>query len=768
MGRSELEELEELVPNSTGYESKRDPRTTLRTDRHRRQAPRRRFTGETKHDYSEEMLLKDLAEKYPMLNEYAKQIALARLATFNQNDWNNKMGWGEVYEFPENPYPDLFDVNNLGTRTAAAELLGMQNREELNRKMEEFDDWYEHRNEPQLRLKPMTEEDAKKDSIPWNASTDEYIRALVQNGVVRDERTLRNLAQKRLYEILKEDLKSGNPQYEMALEKLIGSKDEPYAPSDTTTLKEKQGPLGTDRTFDPRDDSMNFVANGFIPFTNRIWSDPELSYKASWYDWGLRGLGDAGMLALYALGPEALATRGALMTGLGSKYLAGTLSGIASKGAIRAGAGAGVGAAGWGAKNFVADPLMHNLAGVGTQRGPADLRDLGLEMLLNGSLNAMTTGLLRGGKASDNAFKVRKAMAPDKPSSVDYSDIKASFDAMKPKDVIDANSDKARALFEGTDLQKYRKKYPNEEMKIESNPEMVVNLNPKEGGPITMGAFTGLTKTGQRGQINKMTKTPGDPYFGFREAKNPRLSQIWARETPVYEELIPNASLLPDKTGVPANADLKNMVPTGFKRELMVEHPDEDLFFKRYMEQNKDFFEPYTFEEKQALRKEMKAAQVRESPESSRFGGGPEYIPGEKWAAEVRATRADPLNTDKANSGNMARHAQVTKKSTPGVRDKKTGDWSTSEKQQKDFAKAKKTMSRRKDMKIVGKDFLNNQTDYQQSSILGKASRIGGAVLNRVAPPVLTNNANLASDYIPHFVDFLGPRAEQIEYYEKE
>jgi hypothetical protein len=164
----------------------------------------------------------------------------------------------------------------------------------------------------------------------------------------------------------------------------------------------------------------------------------------------------------------------------------------------------------------------------------------------------------------------------------------------------------------------------------------------------------------------------------------------------------------------------------------------------------------------------MKAAQVRESPESSRFGGGPEYIPGEKWAAEVRATRADPLNTDKANSGNMARHAQLTKKRTPGVRDKKTGDWSTSEKQQKDFAKAEKTMSRRKDMKIVGKDFLNNQTDYQQSSLLGKASRVGGAVLNRVAPPVLTNNANLASDYIPYFVDFLGPRAEQIEYYEKE
>lgn len=752
-------------------ESMKDPSTTLRTDRHRRQSPRRRDVGDSEHDYSKEMDIPEFMEKYPMLAEYAKQIALARLATYNQDKWGTDMGWGETFEFPQNPYPELFDPENLDTMSPKAELLYMTNPDEYYNSLMGFNDWFEHRNEPQLRLKPMTREDAKKDSIPWSQSMDEYMRGLAAQNIINDENQMRLMAQQQMYDILKEDLKSGKPQYEMALRKLLDDKDE-YEPADTAELAEKQRPgLGSDWDFKQRNPALNFVLNGVVPFTNRIASDPELWHKAGPAQIGSRALGDAGMLALYALGPEALATRAALATGMGANVMSGGLKSLAARAALRTGAGAGVGAAGWGAKNLLADPLAYNAFGVGTQQGPADLRDLGLEALLGGAGNFMSTGLLRGGLKSDRAFRVREAMNPDKPSAVNYDDIKASFNAMKDKDVVSASSPRARKLFEQTDLEKYKAKYNKgdnrEEVMVESNPPMTVNLNPKEGGPIELGTFQGLPKTGQKSAIKARVRDPKDEYHGFTVPPRAADAGLWKRTDILYEPSGTSQVLMADRTGTKHLRDVTDLSPVEH-RKVLIEDPSENMFFNRYMEQNKSFFAPYTAEEKAALKSQMKKAQVRESDEAKQFTGRPEYMSGDEWAEMVRATRGDAINGDGANLSNMARNAQLTKKSTPGVRNKKTGEWSTSEKQQKNFAKAKKTMTHRKDMKIVGKDYLSKQRDYQQSPVLGRASAWGGIILNKAGAPFITNNANLASDVIPYGVNFLGPRAEQIEYYEKD
>lgn len=777
-------------------ESLKDPKTTHRTDRHRRQAPKRRDLGPNT-SLDKNMATEQYMEQNPILNEYAKQIALARLAVYNQEKGGGtSTGWGETFEYPPNPYPDLFDENNPDDMTAAAELLAMKDDAQYQKAVQEFAKWYATKDQPQLRLKEMTEDEAKANKIPWYESTDAYLRALAATGAIPSEDAVRSMAQMHFYNTLMDDLRSGSPKYEQALRTLIDNDREHFYPSDTTEVIRRDDPTwGEDREFihGRGHDVKNFLMNGFLPFTNRIADDPELWHRASKFQVGSRLAGDVAMdLLLYGMAPELAATRLALMAG--GRAAAGGALGLGTRALARAGAGAGVGGAGWLLKNYVADPAYHAATGVGTQQGPADVRDLGLEMLLGGAGNTLSTGFLRGAMPAERAFKIPEAMAPGKPSAVKGSDITAAFKAMDDPKVVSPTSDRARQLFENTEFEKYRKTYNNpkkgieEVVKVESHPPMVIDLTPKEGGPMIVGAAAkGFPKGERTGVLKTMTQTPDHRYFGF--------VPMGIEDKGIYTKMMPTGSgvlesgptrrmMMADKTrrtllkelhgARPADGgevkhlrEVTEMVPE--TREVrLYEKPEADEFRVPYLEQHPEHFGKYSKEEKKAMGALMKAGQERRSVAASQFSGEPEFLTGPDFAAELSAARGNPLADNASNLKNTARQAQLYHNSTAGVRDK-SGNWTTSQKQQKRHDKAKEIATRRKDMNIVGRDYLNGTKDYQlfPNGVSG-ARKTAGWLLQKGGAPFVSNNANTASDLIPYAIDLLGPRAEQIEYYDED
>lgn len=772
-------------------ETMKDPSTTHRTGRHIRKTPaapvpRGSSAENTQIDLSQYM---DLPENH-WAREYARALAQARLDLYNQDKWDNDMGWVEQVGYPENPFPKLFTVDDEGNPelTAEGELLMMNDPELFLKNRTDFNDWLDTgRMNAKLKLVPMTKKEALEadPDARWYNSTDDYMRALSHSTGI-DERYWRDFAQRALVNMLIDDMKSDNPKYENALRNHFlkdRDDDEPYTPADTAEIIKHQGDrlgrLGDDREFRPMDKDLLFLMNGFVPFSARIAGDKEMRYKASPAEWATRILGDAGLLGLYTVAPELATAKLALMTGLGSKVMAGGARGIAARAGLRGVTGAGSGAAGWGVKNYVADPALDAMFGVGAMQAPADTRDLALEAALGGFNNLLSTQLLRGGKYSDNAFRVREMMAPNNPSMVSHGDIMDSFKVMAKKNLkkegkrpgtvggdeitnIKGSTKKAKQEFAGMPLAEYRDKFgANEAILTENFPELRVDLTPKEGGPFVIGEpFTGIPYGANTNVIKQEVRMKGSPYKGAVQGRGFEEGGKWTMDA--YRATKPVAKVeVPDGKGGERLADLVGL-EKGQKK--LYEKAQDPQFIELYKEQNAPFFANHTDEELAGLGELASDAQIRGNKAAKQwFSGKPTVRNGEQFSGALAKAEGSVQKGNTPNQKSALQAKTLKTKSRYGTMDKDGNFVEGTKKQTKALEKATKKGAERKQMTVISKDALNRSRDYQTFGN-NTASKLAGAGARYIATPFVTNNANLASDLIPYFVDFFGPRAEPIKY----
>jgi hypothetical protein len=346
-----------------------------------------------------------------------------------------------------------------------------------------------------------------------------------------------------------------------------------------------------------------------------VWADPELKYKTGDVERAARFGADALLNAGYFLGPEWLTTQAALRTGIGAgRLLTGGLAGIGARAGTRAITGAGVGAGGYLYKHGL-DPVFDKATGVGTSRAPFDTRDLAFESALGGFNNLLSTQLLRGGKVSDNAFKLRSEIAPDNPKAVDYSDISDMFGLFKKRKLKDVGKEPgtvtadevthisgadAKPEFEKQPFQRYRDKYGKDEaVQVESFPPMV--LTDRAGDAFVIRApFRDVPEVRGGTAIKGMAADKTSPYYGARKLSGAG-EGIWEKDLPtVYE---PTSKIgersVPERTtglvekGTTAPKHLREVYdtePTFKGKALLYEKAKDKRFANDYIRYNADFF----------------------------------------------------------------------------------------------------------------------------------------------------------------------------------
>lgn len=713
-------------------EQMKDPNTTFRTKAHTRKLPadpRPRVTAESNGDNYEEA-----AKKYPWLDAYGKAIAAARLAMYNQDKWDKTMGWMEAYDYPPNPVADMFVVAEDGTvtPTAKAEKMFDEDPDGFDKADSALSEWLKTRGQPQLVLKPMTREQAEKTdpNAHWSPTTDEYMLALEDAGIA-DEDVLRNYAQRNLEKMLLDDMRSGRFQYYNALRNRFLKGDKNITADDTTKIKQHEGFGQSDekKEFDKYSTPAIVAANAAAPFNARVMLDPELNYKTGIPERIARGAGDLGLLATYIMMPEALATKAALTTGLGSAFAKGGLRSLASRGAIRAGSGATAGAAGWGEK-ALGDVGLENATGTGVNRGPLDLRDLALEAGTGALANLASTQLLRGGKRSDNAFLLRSKMSND-PSVVKLKDIKESFDVTKG--AVNKNAPELKREFADRAMAEYRQAYPNEVMEVEYPPKLQV----RTADDIIMRPVIKLPE-GQSAKkiIAQESEIPGSELYGAVEGVGRKGAGVWT--TP--------------------------------KGKRFVEKASDPRFFNRYMAANPEYFKEFSDESVQTgLKDLMNESQIAGSPASNLFTGSKKVLPRDTWRAKFSEASGNLIPGESGSLKNIAMK-NILKKNTPGQMN--GNEFVPANKKQLDeLAKASKKMHDRKQMNLVSESDLDAQRNYQLfgSEALGKGSKIAGFAARTVGVPVVMNNTQLASREGPRFLKdllkkYVGEPTEPIKY----
>lgn len=750
-------------------ETMKDPWTTARTDRHRANAPKVR-RSEGGGFGNGEMNIEDYIAANPGLAEIAKAIALARLQMYNQDSWGNNMGWLEAFEDVPNPTPKLFTLADDGEVDISpeAQLLLEDDPEKYTKMFQDFGNWMDTgRQNKRLVLKPMTKEVAERDypGYHWSRTTDEYMKALQDRGIAQEE-GVRELAQHYLMRELIDDLASGEPKYADALKNRFLKDVEDPQPADTTEIRKRQGRVfGTDKEFKRPNAAALALGNGFVPFITRNAGDPELRYKTSVPEWAARGLADAGLWALYGVAPEKAAADIALRTGIGSKIAAGGLKNMLARAGTRFGAGGLSGASGWSYKQLL-DPAYDAAFGVGVNRGPADLRDLGLETFLMGLMNMGNTQFLRGGKESDNAFRMREWMAKD-PKNVSFDDIMDSWKVMsqkKLKDVKDnsmgigadeitnirGTTPKAKKEFASMPMDRYHELYPNEGVQFNRNPPLEVKMGNR--GPYKQVARPVMNKP-HKGFISAMQqeiKNPKSPYFGAVPGEGLGNKNTWLMSEDVVKTL-PTGRTTTKKQYVRLYGDAS-----------------DPQFFNRYMAQNPKRFANMSPEERNSIAELANEAQLRESGADKYFGNGQMALKGKDYAEEISSAEGHALPGDPASAKSAGKASTlknnpkyvniIGKKVTPAPK-----------KQVEHGQRAVKKYAERKNMNLVSKSDLQKSNNFQQFGN-NAFTRGAGAVGRLAVTPFLVNNSNLASHLIPtaseYYRKLFGPPAQQIEYKE--
>lgn len=783
--------------------------TTMRTNRYTRRKPGAPSASvqdkkplKARHSLKTWANIQREANNAPWIRPIAEAMAKARLDLLNQDQWGKDIGWAEDIFVPTNPHPDLFDLvdgsDEIGT-TADGDLLEINDPKKFELSLGEVMNFMKDRDKSELRLLPMTREEAEKQGKRWYQTTDEYIQALKDNQYIKDEAILREIANDEILRQLRADLDSGDPKYLNAIRRLLD--DDEYTPGDPKDDFLRIIKSQTDHSqFDPPSKVKVALGNTFAPISSRVWFDPELDYKTGKGEAAVRGLADIGLNAGYFLGPEWLTTRAALMGG--GKMLGGGLANIAARAGTRAGAGATVGAGGYLYKHGL-DPVFDKTFGVGTSRAPVDLRDLGLEAAFGGLNNMLSTQLLRGGKVSDNAFKLRSDIAPENPKAVDYGDIKDMFDLMKIRKAKKTDSpDIARAdeithitgsdaadEFAGLPIKKYHDKFgTNEAIETESFPPMFVAERGSAGEPIVFVPFTNTPSSSVKSAIKEEVRTPGSRYFGAKEGKGFGDGEdnfgkgVWTKELDngTYYQSKPTGTMekpakggeMPTEGKVELPSHLADVYSTVKPKAVIFENAADNTFKKKYLDYNVDFFKggngkkDFSNEQLGGLALLMKDAQKRDSDAAKLFSGEPTIRNSEEFARDLATASGNPrLGEIGMRDANPAKKALLQERSRYGTKDAAGNFVEGGKKQATALKNSTKKSAERKQMKVLGKSHLDRQRDYQG---YGKLNAIAGTLGRAVGTQGLVNNANIMSNFIPYGLpdwrDTFGPRAEPIKY----
>ena len=429
---------------------------------------------------------------------------------------------------------------------------------------------------------------------------------------------------------------------------------------------------------------------------------------------------------------------------------------------MRGGAGALTGASGWSYKQGL-DPVYDSVFGVGVNRGPADLRDLWLEMALGGGMNMLNTQFLRGGKTSDNAFRIREQMAKD-PSVVSYDDIMDSFKIMEPrklKDVKDnsmgigadeitnvrSSTPKAKKEFASMPMERFHSEFPNEGVQFDTWPKLETRMGNR--GPYKQVARPVMNKP-ERGFQSAMKEeigNPKSPYFGAIPGEGLGSKNTWL----VSENVTKKGATEPEKQFV-----------------RLYGNASDDQFWNRYMAQNQKVFGKMSPEDRNSIAQLADEAQMRESGAGEYFTGKPMVLKGKDYAERLSSSEGHTLPGDPASAKSAG--VVATLKHNPkyvNVDGKKVTP--APKKQVKKGQEATKKYGERKQMTLVSKKDLDRTRDYQMfgnnvvTKSLGTLGKLAGT-------PFVVNNANLASNIIPtaseYYRKIFGQPAQQIEYKE--
>jgi hypothetical protein len=384
-------------------------------------------------------------------------------------------------------------------------------------------------------------------------------------------------------------------------------------------------------------------------------------------------------------------------------------------------------------------------------------------MALGGGMNMLNTQFLRGGKASDNAFRIREQMAKD-PSVVSYDDIMDSFKVMAPKKLKDVKDNsmgitadeitnvrgstpKAKKEFASMPMEKYNFEFPNEGVLIKTWPKLETRMGNR--GPYKQVARPVMNKP-ERGFLSAMKEeigNPKSPYFGAIPGEGLGSKNTWL----VSENVTKKGASEPEKMFV-----------------RLYGNASDPQFWNRYMAQNEKVFGKMSPEDRNSLAQLADESQLRESGAGEYFTGKPMVLKGKDYAerlsaAEGHALPGDPASAKSAGVVATLKHEPKYvnidgKKVTPAPK-----------KQVKKGQEATKKYGERKQMTLVSKKDLDRTRDYQMfgnnvvTKSLGTLGKLAGT-------PFVVNNANMASNVIPTASEFyrklFGQPTQQIEYKE--
>jgi hypothetical protein len=251
-------------------------------------------------------------------------------------------------------------------------------------------------------------------------------------------------------------------------------------------------------------------------------------------------------------------------------------------------------------------------------------------MALGGGMNMLNTQFLRGGKASDNAFRIREQMAKD-PSVVSYDDIMDSFKVMAPrklKDVKDnsmgitadeitnvrGSTPKAKKEFASMPMEKYNFEFPNEGVLIKTWPKLETRMGNR--GPYKQVARPVMNKP-ERGFLSAMKEeigNPKSPYFGAIPGEGLGSKNTWL----VSENVTKKGASEPEKMFV-----------------RLYGNASDPHFWNRYMAQNEKVFGKMSPEDRNSLAQLADESQLRESGAGEYFTGKPMVLKGKDYAERL-------------------------------------------------------------------------------------------------------------------------------------
>ena len=681
--------------------------------------------------------VEDLYDRFTITDDGMPQMDF-----LNKSDYEN---FGMEYPNYEHDFPTSIDPDSY--------------MEQLYKFSNDYSDWfYNKRGKKKLQLIPMTEDDAHKESLQWFPTTDDYIKALVETGVVANEDILRQEAQKALYNILREDIKNDRHEYDTALRNrfLDRTGNEEITPADTTVIDQTQKPrlpnpvpiarvftdMPTKREFEEYPFEQVLASNMVIPMTSHALYNPEYKYRTTPLGWGARLAGDAVTDAALAVAPELIGTRVALRTGIGSGK-SGMLRGLSQAG-IRAGSGAATHGADWALNNLVIEPLAYNSTGEGISNAPADLRDMALQATLGGLTNAAVLPFYRAGKL-DKAMDIRRRMSPKNPDEVTYKDIKDSFGMFKSKKVDPSSGSKitseeitnlkatpeVKKQFANMAYKDYDAKYPMSAQQVVMAPELKLKevgreLTPTSDYEINYTISPVMDRPSQ-GKLNKglfktMTAKEGSPYAGYELGSGMELAD---KSNRLHSG---TASKGKRKTEYELVGPDKKVLLEGGKGDydVLLLNPDKRFYldYKKAtglddiipVEHNEDFIE-------------LADAATRLDGENAKrlFSGKTEVIPQREYNKALGMYLKSSDNTP-----NTAATDILTKRATVGNLDKETGKFvKADKKQRKALKKAEATKQKRLQMNLVSTADLTKGTNFENHLMeqILKAKNNRGATL---------------------------------------